>query len=189
LGDLIDTACTINEINLPVLLKQSGFLQSDDAILRAPWRVAAARSMGVETAMFSSFPFCVRSYSREVLLNAHRLATQALRAGHGKFSIGMTLAMREMLATPGGRKNVRALVTKRKIFFSRPHAATIFSACSAIRASDSVRVAGSRQLAASDPHRPMARVPLLITENGVATNDDALRIEFIDGQLLPGGVV
>jgi len=85
LGDLIDTACTINEINLPVLLKQSRFLQSDNAILRAPWRVAAARSMGVETAMFSSFPFCVRGYSREVLLNAHRLATRRCAPGTVSF--------------------------------------------------------------------------------------------------------
>jgi beta-glucosidase len=45
LGDLIDTACTINEINLPIVLQQGGFLQSDDAILRAPWR-ARGRACG-----------------------------------------------------------------------------------------------------------------------------------------------
>ena len=33
----------------------------------------------------------------------------------------------------------------------------------------------------------MAHVPLLITENGVATDDDAQRIEFIDGLFLTGG--
>jgi beta-glucosidase len=48
LGDLIDVACTLNELNLGILLRQWGFLHIDDAILNSPWRVAAAQACGVE---------------------------------------------------------------------------------------------------------------------------------------------
>jgi beta-glucosidase len=102
LGDLIDVACTINELNLGILLQQWGFLHSDDALLSAQWRTAAARALGVRTETFSSFPFCVRIRSREVLLEAHRRDAQALRAGRGEFQVGMTLAMRDLQALPGG---------------------------------------------------------------------------------------
>jgi beta-glucosidase len=73
LGDLVDVACTINELNLAVYLHQTGIFHSDDTVLRSAMRVAAARALGVEPKMFSSFPFCVRARSRDVLLEAHRL--------------------------------------------------------------------------------------------------------------------
>jgi len=90
LGDLVDVACTINELNLGVYLHQTGILHSDETILRSPMRAAAARALGVEPKMFSSYPFCVRARSRDVLLEAHRLGVQALRAGPGKIPVGMT---------------------------------------------------------------------------------------------------
>lgn len=77
LGDLFAVACTINELNLAIVLQQSGFLHSDDAIVGSRWRLAAARAMAVEPQMFSSFPFCVRGRSRDVLLEAHRRCTGA----------------------------------------------------------------------------------------------------------------
>jgi hypothetical protein len=40
LGDLIDVACTINELSLGIFLQQWGFLHTDDAILSAQWRTA-----------------------------------------------------------------------------------------------------------------------------------------------------
>jgi beta-glucosidase len=197
LGDLIDTACTINEINLPVVLQQGGFLQSDDAILRAPWRATAARAMGVEAREFSSFPFCVRSHSREVLLDAHRLATQALRAGRGKFPVGMTLAMREMVAAPGGEEAcARARREAEDIYLDvargddflgvQCYTRERFGEHGVLPAADAARFTQMgyefrpEALEAAIRHaHAKARVPLIVTESGVATADDSQRIEFV----------
>jgi beta-glucosidase len=201
LGDLIDTACTINEINLPVVLQQGGFLQSDDAILRAPWRIAAARAVAVEAEEFSSFPFCVRSHSREVLLDAHRLATQALRAGRGKFPVGMTLAMREMVAAPGGEETcARARREAEDIYLEAARGDDFlgvqcytrerFGEDGVLPAADAARFTQMgyefrpEALEAAIRHaHATARIPLIVTESGVATADDSQRIEFVERAL------
>src|SRR5438132_149606 len=64
--------------------------------------LAACHEHGVAPERFSSFPFCVRSASWRVLLEGHRRAAQALRAGPGDFPVGMTLALRDWQAEPGG---------------------------------------------------------------------------------------
>jgi beta-glucosidase len=201
LGDLIDTACTLNELNLGILLQQQGFLQSDEAILASPWRAAAARALGTDAEKFSSFPFCVRSRSRDVLLEAHRLGGQALRAGPGKFPVGMTLALRDLQAVAGGEQG------RDRIRFE---AEDIF--LQAARADDFVGVqyytlqrVGPNGLLPPAPGAKFtqmgyefwpdglesairyasaqARVPVIVTENGVATEDDSQRIVYVERAL------
>ena len=64
LVDLINTACTIDEINLPVVLQQASFLHNDDAILQAPWRTAAARVGGRGEAVFEFSVLHARPFAR-----------------------------------------------------------------------------------------------------------------------------
>jgi beta-glucosidase len=197
LGDLVDVACTLNELNLGVYLHQTGILHSDETVLRSPMRAAAARALGVEPKMFSSFPFCVRARSRDVLLEAHRLGVQALRAGPGKFPVGMTLAMRDMQALAGG-----AHLRDR----DRREAEDIF--LEAARHDDFIGVqCYARQRYGPDGTLPpeagveftqmgyefwpealeptiryasaMTQLPIIVTENGVATDDDTRRIAFV----------
>jgi beta-glucosidase len=200
LGDLITIACTINELNLGVLLQQSGFLHSDDAIVAARWRKSAARALGVDAEMFSSFPFCVRSRSRDVLLEAHRRGAQALRA-NGNFPVGMTLAMSDFQASPGAEAiRDRALAESEDIFLS------------AARADDYIGVQcyTRQRLGPAGPLPPepgaeftqmgyefwpdavpttiryasaRAQVPVIVTENGVASDDDSRRIAYLERAL------
>jgi beta-glucosidase len=200
LGDLIAVACTINELNLPILLQQSGFLHSDEAILTAPWRRAAANALGIQPEVFSSFPFCVRSGSVEVLLEAHRLGAQALRAG-GQFGVGMTIAIVDLQAEPGAEEaRERAVAESYDTFLE------------AARADDFVGVQcytrGRIGPAGPLPPDPgaeftqmgyefwpdaveasvrhasaVARVPIIVTENGTATEDDSRRIAYVESAL------
>jgi len=201
LGDLIGVACTINELNLAVLLQQWGFLHQDDAILAAPWRAAAARELGIEPERFSSFPFCVRSSSWRVLVEAHRRAVQVLRAGPGEFPVGMTLAMRAWLPEAGGEALAGQL---------REEAEGVF--LNAARGDDFVGVqcyttqrvgstgilppSGQSELtqmgyefapsaiAATLRHAyEIAQTPIFVTENGIATDDDSRRIAFVEEAL------
>jgi beta-glucosidase len=157
--------------------------------------------MGVEAEIFSSFPFCVRSHSREVLIDAHRLAAQALHAGPGRFPVGMTLAMREMVAAPGGEERCAR---------ARREAEDVY--LEAVRGDDFLGVQcytrerfGEHGVLPADgsarftqmgyEFRPEALevairyasaktgVPLIVTESGVATADDAQRIEFVERAL------
>lgn len=201
LGDLIDVACTLNELNLGILLQQWGFLHIDDAILRAPFRAAAAVACGVDATSFSSFPFCVRSRSRGVLLEAHRLGSAALRAGRGRFPVGMTLAMTDMEPAPGGEA-AREL--------ARYQAEGIF--LEAARHDDfiGVQTYTRQRFGSQGPLGPQpgieltqmgyefwpealeatiryahqqAKVPVIVTENGLATEDDERRIAYVQRAL------
>jgi beta-glucosidase len=197
LGDLFTTVCTINELNLGTVLQQSGFLHSDDAIVGSRWRHAAARMMAVEPEMFSSFPFCVRSRSRDVLLEAHRRAVQALRSA-GNCAVGMTVAMFDLQAVPGAEDvRDRAAAESQDLFLQ------------AARADDFVGVQcytrqriGTRGLLPPEPGAEftqmgyemwpdavqaairqasaVAQVPVVVTESGVATDDDSRRIGYVE---------
>jgi beta-glucosidase len=197
---LITFACTINELNLPILLQQSGFLHSDEAIVGARWRSTAARTLGVEPEMFSSFPFCVRSRSVEVLLDAHRRGAQALRAT-GQFGVGMTVAMVDLQAAPGAEAiRDRAVAESYDTFLEMA------------RADDFVGVQcytrGQIGHAGPLPPEPgaeftqmgyefwpdaveatiryasaKAQVPIIVTESGIATDNDSRRIAYIESVL------
>ena len=139
----------------------------------------------------------MRSRSRDVLLEAHRLGVQALRAGPGKFPVGMTLAMRDMQALAGG-----AHLRDR----DRREAEDIF--LEAARRDDFIGVqCYARQRYGPDGILPpeagveftqmgyefwpealeptiryasaVTQLPIIVTENGVATDDDTRRIAFI----------
>jgi beta-glucosidase len=201
LGDLIGVACTVNELNLAILLQQWGFLHLDDAILAAPWRISAAHRLGVAPERFSSFPFCVRSASRDVLLEAHRRGAQALRAGPGAFPVGMTLALREWQVAPGGDAAARELRESSEDVFLEVARADDFLG---------VQCYTRQRVGPQGPLPPngdieltqmgyeiapgalattirdaseKAQVPLIVTENGIATDDDSQRIAFIESAL------
>ncbi len=200
LGDLVGLACTINELNLPILLHKSGFLHSDEAIITSRWRAAAARALGVQAEMFSSFPFCVRGRAVEVLLEAHRRGSQALRAA-GQFGVGMTLAMLDFQAAPGAEGVRDRIVAEAHDIF-----------LDAARADDFVGVQcyTRQRLGPDGPLAPepgaeftqmgyefwpeaveasvrqasaKAQVPIIVTESGIATDDDSRRIAYVERAL------
>ncbi len=201
LGDLIDAACTINELNLGVLLQQWGFLHSDEAILASQWRTAAARALGIEAETFSSFLFCVRGQAREVLLDAHRRGALALRTGPGKFPVGMTLALRDLQALPGAeqvRDHIRH--DSEDIFLDAARADDfvgvqcytrqrvgpqgLLSPESGVELTQMAYEVWPEALEAAIRYASgRAQVPVIVTENGIATEDDTRRIAFMEGTL------
>jgi beta-glucosidase len=204
LGDLIDVACTLNELNLGILLRQWGFLHIDDAILQSPWRAAAARACGVEPEQFSSFPFCVRSRSRDVLLEAHTLGRDALRAGRGNFPVGMTLALTDLQAAPDGEEACkRAREESEGVFLDaarhddfvgvQTYTRQRFGPRGALGPAPGVELTQMGyefwpQALENTIRYASARtkVPVIVTENGLATDDDLRRIAYLERAL--GGV-
>lgn len=100
LGDLIGAACTLNEPNVGILIQSMGLTPPDDVIVQAPWRAAAAKAAGSDT--FAAFPNCAQGPARDTFLRAHPMAVAAIKSGPGDFPVGMTLALSEHHAEPGG---------------------------------------------------------------------------------------
>ncbi len=201
LGDLIAAACTINELNSVQMLQTSGLIAPDEKIVGSRWRAAAARAAAVAPEEFSAFPFCTRSICRDVMLRAHRLGAQALRSGRGKFPVGMTIAMEEIAAEPGGEALRDAALAAEAPFLE------------AARGDDFIGVQNytRQRFGPSGPlppepgaeltlmgyeYRPQAlaaairraaaaapRVPIIVTESGIAAADDSRRVAFIDATL------
>lgn len=201
LGDLIGLATTINEINLGIQLQQAGVLPGDDKLVRSKMRSLGASALGIEPERFGCFPFFVLSKSREVLLTAHRAGSAALRAGRGKFPVGMCVAMPDYQAVAGGEANRDR---------ARREAADVF--LEVARSDDYVGVQTYTRerfgpegplgpetgvettqmgyefwpeaLEATIRHAStVAKRPIYVTENGIGTEDDARRIVYVERAL------
>jgi beta-glucosidase len=175
LGDLVGWACTINELNLIGVM---GY------------------------ALGSSPPGVKDDFIRhlavnEAIVRAHRLAVDALRSGPGDFPVGLTLSMDEMVAEPGGEGVLEAA---QEILEDRFFRATEGDDFIGVQCYSRVHF-GPEGQAPNEPGVPitqmgyeywpqgvehcarraaaMTGIPVLLTESGIATDDDAERIVFL----------
>ena len=182
LGDLIGRACTINEPNV----------------------------IGVMGYMLGVFPPGVKDdLERHLAVNqsmvrAHRLAVDALRSGPGSFPVGLTLSMAEMVAGDGaeGARDAAREILEDSFLRETEGDDFIGVQCytrllfgrdgSLLVAKDGVPVTQMGYdywpQAAEHTVRRAAEVtglPVLVTENGIGTDDDRQRIEYL-GEALSG---
>jgi beta-glucosidase len=179
LGDLIGWACTINEPNVVSVM---GYFQGQ-------------YPPGVRD------DFVRYASVNQTMVRAHRLAVEALRGGPGDFPIGLTLSMAEITADEGGEGLRDAAEEMLENVFLR-----------ATEGDDFVGVQcytrmhfGPDGLAGNDPVVPVTQMgderwpqavehtvrraaaisgrPVIVTENGIATDDDAERISFVSEAL------
>jgi len=197
LGDLIGAACTINEANIAPLLTKLGFGPSIEETHQSPWWSAAARAFGVEPERFSPFLYAVSPKAVTNILSAHRKGVEAIKAGPGNFPVGITLALIDLQAGPGGE--TRTAQARREIN-------DIF--LEALRGDDFVGVQTySRNRIGAEGVMPPEEgveltqmyyefwpealeatiryafektgLPVIVTENGIAATDDTRRIEYV----------
>jgi beta-glucosidase len=175
LGDLIGHACTINELNL-----------------------IGARGYGRDVSP-SSFEenFAHHLAINEAIVQAHRLGVDALRSGPGDFPVGFTLSMDEMVADPGGETVLEAAQEILEGLFFRATEGDDFIG---VQCYSRVHF-GPEGQAPNDPQVPvtqmgyeywpqgvehcarraaaMTGLPVLLTESGIATDDDSERIVYL----------
>lgn len=195
LGDLIGAACTLNEPNVGLLIQHMGYMPPDEVLLNAPYRAAAAKAVGSGT--FAAFPNCCQQPARDTFLKAHRLAVEAIKAGPGDFPVGMTLAMQDHQAVPGGeavRDHARHEIDDVFLDVARDddfigvqtYSRSRYGAEGVLPPEPGVEVTqmgyefypealeATIRYAAAYTGRP-----LLVTENGIGTEDDTRRIEYV----------
>jgi beta-glucosidase len=196
LGDLIGVACTLNEPNVGLLIQQMGHMPPDDVLASALYRAASARAVGSDT--FAAFPFCCRhTPARETMLRAHRLAVEVIKSGPGDFPVGMTLALVDMQAVPGGEEvceRARSTVDQAYLEAARDddfvgvqtYSRQRFGPEGPLPPEEGVEVTqmgyefwpealeATIRYAAQCTGRPV-----IVTENGIAAEDDTRRVEYI----------
>lgn len=197
LGDLIGAVCTLNEPNLPRLLLQLGVLRPVEQQWQAPMWVAAGRALGIPPERVAPFQFSGTAAAFETMLAAHRAGCAAIKAVRDSLPVGWTLANADIQAGPGGE--ARAAAVRREVN-------EVY--LEAVRGDDFVGIQtygrirfgpdgplgpeeGAELSAMGDEFYPegleatirqaaaIAGIPVLVTENGIATRDDTERITYI----------
>ena len=200
LGDLIGAACTLNEPNVGLLIQKMGFTPPDETLAVAPFRREAAHAVGSDT--FGAFPHCRHIPARDTFLRAHRLAVAAIKAGAGKFPVGMTLALTDWQATPGGeslRDQMRREVDDVCLDVARTddfigvqtYSRTRVGPNGALPPEEGIELTQMGYEfypeALENTIRYAAnytRLPVIVTENGLSGEDDTRRIEYVRRALL-----
>jgi beta-glucosidase len=179
LGDLIGWACTINE---PNVIGAMGY-----TIGEYPPGVKddLARHLAVNEAM----------------VRAHRLSVDALRSGPGTYPVGLTLSMAEIVADEGGEFTRDVAEDILEDTFLRATEGDDFVGVQAYTrmhfgpegvAPDDPSVGQTQMGIENWPHAvahcvrrtaAFTGLPVLITESGIATEDDTERIDYIDAVL------
>lgn len=195
LGDRVAAWQTINEINLASL----GFDLGPERRARRLEKLRVALGARIEASRFSTF-LTHDGRAPEVLARAHGLATQAVKA-HSAAPVGLTLALPDLQAAPGGEE---AMLHTRAV--------TQDAWLDLAAGDDFVGVQTyTRELFGPDGRLPppggapltltgwevypqalehsvryaAARTgrPILVTENGIATDHDPLRQDYTRGAL------
>ncbi|HKY53929.1 MAG TPA: family 1 glycosylhydrolase [Anaerolineales bacterium] len=197
LGDLIGVACTINEANIASLIVEWEFVPPPKQLHKAVWWSAAAKALGVSRKRFSPFIYATSPRARDVILMAHRRALAAIKSGPGTFPVGITLALQDIQAAEGGEKRGAKM---RKAINDIYLEAVRGDDFVGVQAYSRVRV-GPKGLAPPEegveltemgyefwPQALEATIrdavaktglPVIVTENGIATTDDTRRVEYV----------
>jgi len=175
LGDLIGMACTLNEPNV---------------VATMGWR-------------FGIFPPRVRDRTRRdtvnaAMVSAHRKAVDAIRSGPGDFPVGLTVSMTDFQLQPGGEAWLERLRRPNEDVFLEATGGDDFIG---VQTYTRMRVGPDGALPAEDgigttqmgyefyPEALGATIrratevtgglPVYVTENGIGTDDDPARIEYV----------
>ena len=201
LGDLIGAACTLNEANISRLLSYGGSLPPAAQLQQSRWWSAASKALQIDPNRFAPFLLATSPRAVDTILAAHRRGVEAIKAGLGDFPVGLTLAMQDIQAADGGEAMAADM---------RGKIVDVF--LDTLRDDDFVGVQAYSRLrfgpAGPLPPEPGVEltqmgyefwpealeatiryaasktgIPVIVTENGVATADDTRRLAYLQRAL------
>jgi beta-glucosidase len=195
LGDLTGAACTLNEINIATLISVLSMFRPDRQEQAPAWMATAARALAVSPQQFVPFMFATGPKAIEIVQAAHRRGVEAIKSGPGSYPVGVTLALMEIQSGPGGEEiaaRVRYDVNEAYLEAARGDDFVGVQTYSRFRFGPQTMLPPEMEVtqmgyefypeALEATIRQAARVagvPVIVTENGVAGDDDARRVEFI----------
>lgn len=205
LGQDIPYVLTMNEANLPVMLKEL-FINMDfippvgmDAkSWTAPgWRESAAQKCGTTIDQYFTFHMASDELSIEIVKDAHRKAREVIKKINPSTKVGLSLALPEIQSIEGGEKyaekvwhdyfgQFKSVMEEDDFIGVQNYTREIYGPEGQIPVAKGAEVtamgyeyypealAGTIRNVAEE-----LKIPVLVTEHGIATDDDSRRIEFI----------
>lgn len=194
LGDRVGAWCTINEINLAHMSMEL----SDEHRARRLAKLRTAAGGRIEASRFSTF-LTHGGGAVETCMQAHRLAREALRAA-GSAPVGLTLALPDIQAVPGGEAHAAKAIAAQNLFLDlaqgddfvgvQTYTRELFGPDGRLSAPDGAETTLMGwefypQALEASVRRAAARagVPVLVTENGIATDNDLRRRAYVEQAL------
>lgn len=195
MGDLIPYASTLNEVNLPLLLSRYGVLRDSESI--PEWRKTAAALCGATPEQFVPYLTGWKPEHIHVMIEAHRLGREAIKQICPKAQVGLTLALPDFQALAGGEELVGQLwhehlhqfteYIKDDDYLGLQNYGRDVCDAEGIIPWDKRKELGETE-AEMYPEgvegviREASKlgIPIIITENGYTTENDELRVEFIN---------
>ncbi|UYQ77280.1 family 1 glycosylhydrolase [Glutamicibacter sp. JL.03c] len=200
IGDRLGAAVTINEPNLEQLLQAGGKLPPEAEALKRQMLREAARAAGTESYYASNvIPSDVQEEFQAAFTVAHRTAKSAIKAQRGDLPVGVSIAIADERALPGGeeRRDARRAavydhwlrvardddfigVQNYEAFLHGPDGEVPQEGVRNGMGSvvDPTALAGAVRYA-----HEVSGVPVLVTEHGIQIADDAIRAQFIPQSL------
>jgi len=196
LGDLIGAVCTINEINIPKMFANMFSKRQDAGYQYREMISQAAALFGVSPESFAPFFFAGTPSGTEVLLSAHYQGATAIRSERGDLPVGLTIAMQDMQAIEGGeetRDKLRGEIQDIWLEAARnddfvgvqTYSRERYGPEGSLGPEEGVELTQMgyefwpEALGATLHYADkVAGVPLMVTENGIGTEDDTRRVEY-----------
>ena len=197
LGDLIGAACTINEANIGSVGTHMGFMPSLKQLSKKRWWLEAAEAFGVSPKKLAPFLYVNSPKAVKLILHAHRLAVEAIKSASGDFPVGITLATQDLQPTAGAEEFAAQLNREINDVYLESLQGDDFVGVQAYHRSrvgpegflppeEGVEVTAMgyefwpEALEATIRHAvAKSGLPVIVTENGIATTDDTRRVEYI----------
>ncbi len=192
LGDFIAIASTLNEPNIPLLMPWIPMFKPSVS----PEEVAKAAARAVGSDRFSTMLFGSGEKLTDHLVAAHHRGLAAMKSGPGKYPVGVNVAISDDQAVGADSKRDE----KRKSVYGPWMAAAAKSDYIGVQTYTRSRVGKDGDLPPETgaeltdmgyefwpealeqtiryAHK-QAKVPVYVTENGIGTENDARRVEYI----------
>ena len=199
LGEEVGAICTLNEINIPLSMTLDRVLPGTDRIRSLDMVKNAGAKLGSDC--FSAFFFGDAVKTAATMMKAHRKAFDAIKNVQPDLPVGLTLALQELQFEPGGEEMWRErmrLVGDQFLEQCRgddfigvqTYTRTVFDENGKIPVPNDVEktMMGYEYYpqALEQTIRWASKVsgcPVIVTENGISTEDDDRRVAFIDRAL------
>ncbi|MGS2778793.1 glycoside hydrolase family 1 protein [Robertmurraya sp. GLU-23] len=205
LGQDIPYVLTMNEVNLPVMLKEL-FINLDfmppvgmDAkSWTAPgWRESAAQKCGTTVDQYFTFHMASDEESLKIVKEAHCKARAVMKKINPLTKIGLSLALPDIQAVEGGEEQAakvwhdyfgqfKSVVERDDFIGVQNYTREIYGTQGQVPVAEGTEVTAMGYEyypeALAGTIRNVAKeldIPVMVTEHGIATNDDNRRVEFI----------
>jgi beta-glucosidase len=197
LGDLINVACTFNEPNIAMLLSK----MLPFTISETPFWKTAAQAFGVPPERLGLYQFVTQPKMWDIIFDAHRRAFDVLHAGPGNFPVGLTLALLDIQAGENGEamaaeyrkelaENYFERLSSDDFVGVQTYSRMVVGPQGMILPAEGVEknqggeeyypeaIGGTIRHAAK-----VAGIPVIVTENGLSSEDDSRRVEYFQRAL------